>query len=165
MSNCNIKNCSGELYQDFNQEHSIITKIMSDVHTPEQRSYNMSRITSGNTKPEMIVRKLVHSMGYRYRLHRKDLPGKPDLVFPRLRKIIFVHGCFFHMHNCRFGQVTPKTNAEFWKNKRNSNVERDKKNESNLESEGWSILIIWECMTKKNNLEKLPVIIKNFLND
>ena len=137
---------------------------MSDVHTPEQRSYNMSRITSGNTKPEMIVRKLVHSMGYRYRLHRKDLLGKPDLVFPKLKKIIFVHGCFFHMHNCRYGQVTPKTNAEFWKNKRESNVERDIRNERQLNARGWSILNVWECMTKKNQINELPIILKDFLN-
>lgn len=137
---------------------------MPDVHTPEQRSYNMSRITNRNTKPEMIIRSLVHNMGYRYRLHRKDLPGKPDLVFPARRKIIFVHGCFFHMHDCRYGQVVPKTNAEFWKNKRTSNVERDKKNEINLKNEDWEILIIWECMTKKSQIENLPVILKNFLN-
>lgn len=137
---------------------------MSDVHTPEQRSYNMSRITSGNTKPEMIVRRLVHGMGFRYRLHRKNLPGKPDLVFSRLRKIIFVHGCFFHMHNCSYGQVTPKTNVEFWKNKRKSNVDRDVRNESQLKVMGWEVLIIWECMTKKNQIEQLSGIIKSFLN-
>ncbi len=136
---------------------------MPDVHTPKQRSYNMSRITSRNTKPEMIVRKLVHGMGYRYRLHRKDLPGKPDLVFAGRRKIIFVHGCFFHMHDCRYGQVVPKTNSEFWHNKRISNVERDKKNEIKLISEGWDILTVWECMTKKNQLEKLPAILKDYL--
>ncbi len=137
---------------------------MPDVHTPEQRSYNMSRITSGNTKPEMIVRRLVHGMGYRYRLHRKDLPGKPDLVFPKLRKIIFVHGCFFHLHDCRYGQVVPKTNAEFWKNKRNSNAERDRKNEAELKILGWNILIVWECMTKKNQIESLPGIFTDFLD-
>jgi DNA mismatch endonuclease (patch repair protein) len=136
---------------------------MPDVHTPEQRSYNMSRITSGNTKPEMIVRRLVHGMGYRYRLHRKDLPGKPDLVFPKLRKIIFVHGCFFHMHDCRYGQVTPKTNAEFWKNKRTSNVERDARNESQLKEMGWDILTVWECMTKKAQIESLPSVLHSFL--
>ncbi|MCD9186330.1 MAG: very short patch repair endonuclease [Pyrinomonadaceae bacterium] len=136
---------------------------MSDVHTAEQRSYNMSRIKSRNTKPEIIVRKLLHNMGYRYRLHRKDLPGKPDLVFPSRKKIIFVHGCFFHMHNCRYGQVTPKNNAEFWKNKRASNVERDEKNEIKLKNDGWEILIVWECMTKKNQIEVLPQTLRNFL--
>ena len=136
---------------------------MTDVHTPEQRSFNMSRIGSKNTKPEMTVRKIVHGLGYRYRLHRKDLPGKPDLVFPSRRKIIFVHGCFFHLHDCRYGQVIPKTNAEFWKTKRELNVERDKKNELELESDDWEILIIWECMTRKNFIENLPTIIKDFL--
>ncbi len=138
--------------------------MMSDVHTPEQRSFNMSRIGSKNTKPEMIVRRIAHGLGYRYRLHRRDLPGKPDLVFPSRRKIIFVHGCFFHLHDCRYGQVVPKTNAEFWKKKRASNVERDKKNEAELKSAGWEILTVWECMTKKNQIEKLPTILKDFLS-
>jgi DNA mismatch endonuclease (patch repair protein) len=138
-------------------------RIMADVHTPKQRSYNMSRIRNSNTKPEMIVRKLIHKMGYRYRLHRKDLPGKPDLVFSKHRKIIFVHGCFFHMHDCRYGQVIPKTNAEFWKNKRKSNVERDKKNVTELKNDGWDVLIIWECMTKKNEIEYLPSLLRNYL--
>ncbi len=84
---------------------------MVDDLTPEQRSYCMSRIRSKDTKPEIIVRKLIHSMGFRFRLHRKDLPGKPDIVLPRLKKVIFVHGCFWHKHNCRFGRVKPKTNA------------------------------------------------------
>jgi DNA mismatch endonuclease (patch repair protein) len=87
---------------------------MPDVHTPEQRSFNMSRIKNRNTRPEMKVRSLVHRMGYRFRLHRKDLPGKPDLVFPSRHKVLFVHGCFFHMHDCPYGRVVPKTNAEFW---------------------------------------------------
>ncbi len=84
---------------------------MVDDLTPEQRSYCMSRIRSKDTKPEIIVRKLIHSMGFRFRLHRKDLLGKPDIVLPRLKKVIFVHGCFWHKHNCRFGRVKPKTNA------------------------------------------------------
>jgi DNA mismatch endonuclease (patch repair protein) len=88
----------------------------------------MAAIKSKNTKPEMLIRSLIHSMGYRYRLHRKDLPGKPDLVFPKFGKIILVHGCYWHMHNCRYGRVVPKTNAKFWKAKRESNKERDKKN-------------------------------------
>ena len=81
----------------------------------------MAAIKGRNTKPELAVRRLVHAMGYRFRLHRKDLPGKPDLVLPRLGKVIFVHGCFWHMHSCRYGQVTPKTNAEFWQAKRDGN--------------------------------------------
>jgi DNA mismatch endonuclease, patch repair protein len=134
---------------------------MPDVHTPAQRSFNMSRIRNRNTRPEMIVRSLVHRLGYRYRLHRKDLPGKPDLVFPARRKVIFVHGCFFHMHDCRYGRVTPATNAEFWQKKRLSNVERDKRNIAALKSDGWDVLEVWECQTKTPDV--LPDILINFL--
>ncbi len=135
---------------------------MPDVHTPEQRSFNMSRIRNRDTKPEKVVRSLAHSMGYRFRLHRKDLPGRPDLVFPARRKVIFVHGCFFHMHTCRYGMVTPRTNAEFWQNKRLSNVERDKRNIAALEQAGWQVLVIWECQTRTP--EVLPPILKGFLD-
>lgn len=136
---------------------------MADVHSPAQRSFNMSRIRSRNTKPEMIVRSIAHGLGYRYRLHRKDLPGKPDLVFSGRRKVIFVNGCFFHMHHCRYGSVTSKTNAEFWARKRLSNVERDTKNISELEKKGWQVLTIWECQTKKAQIELLPDKINSFL--
>jgi len=138
---------------------------MADVHTPAQRSFNMSRIKNRNTKPEMIVRSIVHGLGYRYRLHRKDLPGKPDLVFSGKRKIIFVHGCFFHMHNCRYGNVIPKTNADFWAVKRLSNVERDARNIVELEKSGWQILVIWECQTKKTQRDSLPETIQRFLSN
>ena len=122
--------------------------VMVDVHSPEQRSRNMSRIRSTNTKPEMIVRSLVHQMGYRYRLHVKGMPGTPDLVFPAHRKIIFVHGCFWHIHSCRYGRVLPATNSEFWSSKRHGNVLRDRRNRRKLRADGWSILIVWECWTK-----------------
>ena len=121
---------------------------MSDVHSREQRSYNMSRIRGKDTRPEMVVRSMVHRMGYRYRLHRSDLPGKPDLVFPRLKKIIFVHGCFWHMHRCRYGRVEPATNAEFWEKKRMGNVTRDKRNIRKLRRLDWKVLVVWECWTK-----------------
>jgi DNA mismatch endonuclease, patch repair protein len=137
---------------------------MTDVLTPQQRSFNMSRIRNRNTRPEMIVRSTVHRMGYRYSLHRRDLPGKPDLVFTSRRKIIFVHGCFFHMHDCPYGRVVPKTNAEFWQTKRLSNVERDKRNLAALEDAGWQVLTVWECMTKPRNRDQLPVILHAFLN-
>src|ERR1700730_6100869 len=125
---------------------------MADVMTPEQRSRCMSRIRSKDTKPEWIVRRMVHSLGFRYRLHRKDLPGKPDLVFPRLRKLIFVHGCFWHLHKCRLGRVKPGTNADFWEKKRSSNSLRDRRNKRLLKSRGWSVLVLWECQTKKPEL-------------
>src|SRR5262249_10525736 len=102
-------------------------ETMVDVHTPMQRSRNMAAIHAKDTKPEMIVRRMVHSFGYRYRLHARDLIGCPDLVLPKYKFLIFVHGCFWHMHKCRYGKVVPKTNARFWQNKRLQNVERDKR--------------------------------------
>jgi len=122
---------------------------MVDVLTPLQRSFNMSRIRNRDTRPEMIVRSIVHRLGYRYRLHKKDLPGKPDVVLVRHRKIIDVHGCFFHMHTCRYGRVVPATNPEFWKTKRLSNVERDRRNLKALRRDGWRVLTVWECETKE----------------
>jgi DNA mismatch endonuclease (patch repair protein) len=109
----------------------------------------MSQIKGKKTKPEMLVRSLVHRMGYRYRLHRRDLPGKPDLVFPRRKKVIFVHGCFWHMHSCKYGKVKPSTNPAFWERKRHGNKERDKKNVLELKKQGWDVLVIWECRIKK----------------
>ncbi len=134
---------------------------MTDVLTPEQRRFNMSRIRNKDTRPEIIVRSLVHGMGYRYRLHSPELPGKPDLVLPRHRKIIFVHGCFWHMHKCRYGRVKPKTRASFWQNKRMGNVERDRKNLAALKREGWKVLVVWECWTR--DLERLEKRITPFL--
>jgi DNA mismatch endonuclease (patch repair protein) len=130
------------------QSQILSGSLMVDVHSPEQRSRNMSRIRSTNTKPEMIVRSLVHHMGFRYRLHVKGLPGTPDLVFPAHRKIIFVHGCFWHIHRCRYGRVLPATNSEFWSNKRQGNVLRDRRNRRKLQNDGWSILVVWECWTR-----------------
>lgn len=136
---------------------------MADNMSPAQRSFNMSRIKDRNTRPEMIVRSMVHHMGYRFRLHSKKLPGRPDLVFPIRRKIIFVHGCFFHMHTCHRGMDAPKTNAEFWLTKRLSNAERDRRNIAALENEGWQVLIIWECQTK--DPQHLRVVIADFLRE
>lgn len=129
---------------------------VSDVHSPEQRSFNMSRIRSRDTKPEMVVRSLVHQMGYRFRLHKKGLPGTPDLVLAAHRKVIFVHGCFWHMHRCRYGKVTPATNIEFWQNKRGGNVTRDQRNRRQLKAAGWSVLVIWECWTRDIEGQLLP---------
>lgn len=129
---------------------------MADVHTSRQRSYNMSRIRSRDTKPEMIVRSIVHQMGFRFRLHRKDLAGKPDLVLPRHHKVIFVHGCFWHMHRCRYGRVTPKTNADFWQTKRTGNVARDRRNLRSLRRDGWKVLVVWECWTRDPEARLIP---------
>jgi len=108
-------------------------KDLMDIVSPEKRSRMMAGIKGKNTKPELVVRKLVHGMGLRYRLHRKDLPGSPDLVFPRLKKVIFVHGCFWHRHpGCRFA-YTPKSNTPFWVGKLEGNAL------------GWQVLIVWEC--------------------
>ena len=134
---------------------------MVDVHSKRQRSYNMSQIKSKNTKPEILVRSLVHHMGFRYSLHRKDLPGKPDLVLVKRKKVIFVHGCFWHMHRCRYGSVVPKTNKKFWKIKREGNVDRDKRNLRKLRKEGWKVLVVWECQTR--NSERLIDKLKKFL--
>lgn len=135
---------------------------MADNLTPEQRRFNMSRIRSTNTRPEMLVRSLVHRLGYRFRLHRRDLPGKPDVIFPSRRKVVFVHGCFWHMHDCRFGLVKPKSNADYWQNKRLSTVERDKNHVAALRDSGWQVLIVWECEVR--NPEKLRDKLLNFLS-
>src|SRR5258705_10755036 len=121
---------------------------MVDVLTPLQRSFNMSRIRNRDTRPEMVVRSAVHRLGYRYSLHKTTLPGNPDFVLVRTRKIIDVRGCFFHMHDCRYGKVVPVTNAEFWKTKRLSNAERDQRNLIALKREGWRVMVVWECETK-----------------
>jgi DNA mismatch endonuclease, patch repair protein len=136
---------------------------MVDVLTPQQRSFNMSRIKSRDTKPERIVRRIVHALGYRYRLHKPDLPGRPDIVLVRHHKIIDVHGCFFHMHRCKYGTVAPATNASFWKTKRLSNVERDVRNVRTLKREGWRVLIVWECETR--NTSRLTRRLQRFLSE
>jgi DNA mismatch endonuclease (patch repair protein) len=118
---------------------------MGDKLSPERRSENMRRIKSKDMKPELLVRRLVHGMGYRYRLHRKDMPGKPDLVFGPRRKVIFVHGCFWHQHaSCREGRV-PSSNESYWQPKLARNAQRDAENLANLEGSGWRTLVIWEC--------------------
>ena len=108
----------------------------------------MSRIGSKNTKPEITVRRLIHAMGYRYRLHRKNLPGTPDLTFPARRKVIFVHGCFWHQHDCPRG-ARPASNTQFWNRKLDGNVRRDRKNLAALRRNGWSVLVLWECEMKE----------------
>lgn len=133
-----------------------------DVHTLDQRSYNMSRIRSKNTRPEEVVRKLLWRHGYRYRLHRKGLPGKPDIVFPGRSKALFIHGCFWHRHDCRYFKW-PATNAEFWKQKIGDTVKRDLRNIELLTKSGWRCLVIWECETKATDFDELWNKIETFL--
>lgn len=126
---------------------------MADVHEPEVRSYNMSRIKGKNTKPEMLVRKYLHSKGFRYNLHGKYkgkvLPGRPDLVLPKYKTVIFVHGCFWHAHEgCKYFKL-PKTRTEWWKEKLYGNKTRDEKHQQELEELGWKVIVIWECKVKK----------------
>lgn len=134
-----------------------------DVHSKAVRSFNMSRIRSTNTKPELLVRSLVHRLGYRFRLHRSDLPGKPDLVFVTKRKVIFVHGCFWHFHRCKRGQVRPKSNFEFWQTKRTGNKIRDARICRKLKATGWQVLTIWQCELR--NEEKLIQKLSRFLQE
>lgn len=136
---------------------------MADVLTPEQRSRCMAAIRGRDTKPEMIVRSLVHRMGYRFRLHRKDLPGKPDLVLPGRRKVVFVHGCFWHQHpRCRYA-TRPATRPEFWADKLDGNRDRDKRVQRELRKLGWEVMVVWECQTK--DPEKLEGRLRSFLGE
>lgn len=116
--------------------------------TLESRSRIMRAVKGRDTSLEMTVRRLIYSMGYRYRLHRKDLPGKPDLVFSSRRKILFIHGCFWHGHDCKRGERIPKTNIDYWEKKIARNKARDAENEAALITLGWHVLVIWECQTK-----------------
>ena len=126
---------------------------MSDVHSPETRSYNMSRIHGKDTKPEELVRKYLFSKGFRYRKNDARLPGKPDIVLPRYKTVIFVNGCFWHKHEgCRYF-VWPKNNAEFWKEKIERSAIRDARNYDLLQAAGWNVIVIWECELKKQMRE------------
>lgn len=129
--------------------------------TAEDRSRIMRAVKGRDTKPEMTVRRMVHAMGYRYRLHRKDLPGKPDLVFSSRKKIIFVHGCFWHGHDCARGARTPKSNRNYWEGKINGNRERDIQSQKVLAKERWDVLTIWECELKDQDI--LSERLRNFL--
>ena len=131
---------------------------MTDNHSAIVRSYNMSQIRSNNTKPEMIVRKYLFSKGIRYRVNVATMPGKPDIVMKKHKTVVFVNGCFWHKHDCKYF-VWPKTNKEFWEKKIERNVARDKEEITCLEDLGWTVLIVWECQLKKDirlkTLEKL----------
>lgn len=114
------------------------------------RSFNMSQIKGKNTKPELFIRRLLWQQGYRYQMHYKDLPGKPDIIFKKKKKAIFVHGCFWHKHFCK-KFVWPATNTKFWKKKITDNVNRDKRNYNELSNLGWQVLVIWQCEMKKDD--------------
>jgi DNA mismatch endonuclease, patch repair protein len=134
-----------------------------DTLTPEQRSERMRRVRGKDTKPEMRVRRLVHAMGYRYRLHSRKLPGCPDLVFATRRKVIFVHGCFWHRHDHCRNDRPPKSRRDFWMPKLESNRKRDLANEGQLLSLGWDVLTVWECET--NRSDSLAKRIASFLEE
>lgn len=120
-----------------------------DRLTGQQRSRIMGRVRGKDTAPEMAVRRLAHQLGFRFRLHRRDLPGTPDMVFPRLRKVVLVHGCFWHSHICPAGRA-PTSNTAFWNTKLDRNARRDAENEDALRHLGWSVLVVWECETRKS---------------
>ena len=128
--------------------------VVADVHTPEQRSYNMSRIRGKNTKPEELVRKYLFAQGLRYRKNDARFPGKPDIVLPKYKTVIFVNGCFWHAHKgCKYF-VWPKSNVDFWKKKINGNIQRDLRNNQLLSEQGWNVIVIWECQLKKSTFDE-----------
>jgi DNA mismatch endonuclease (patch repair protein) len=133
---------------------------MADNRDAESRSALMSRIRGKDTAPELFVRRLLHSMGYRFRLHRKDLPGTPDIVFPSRQKAVFVNGCFWHGHGCKIGQP-PKTRADFWLSKLERNRARDHRNIDDLQRLGWKALVVWQCETR--DPERLAATLGRFL--
>ena len=134
---------------------------MADVFDKVARSAIMSRVKGKDTGPEIAVRKIAFNLGYRYRLHCGDLPGKPDLVFPRLHKAILVHGCFWHQHKCENARM-PESNINYWLSKMAKNVERDKRNLRDLKRLGWKCLVIWECQLKRH--ERVAARIERFLS-
>jgi DNA mismatch endonuclease, patch repair protein len=134
---------------------------MADVLTPLERSACMRAVRSRDTSPELCVRRLAHALGTRYVLDGAGLAGRPDLVFPRRKKVIFVHGCFWHFHRCRRGRRKPVTNADYWTRKRARNKARDKWALATLEAEGWTVLVVWECQTR--DAEALTRRLRTFL--
>ena len=145
----------------------VYNDYLMDVHDQKTRSYNMSRVKGKDTKPEEIVRKYLFSQGFRYRKNDKRLPGKPDIVLPKYKTVIFVNGCFWHKHEgCKYF-VWPKSNSEFWKEKIESNIVRDKKQYEELKNAGWHVIIVWECELKKkqrmDTLERLVTEIQTIV--
>jgi len=141
---------------------SIFFPEMDSV-SPDKRSWVMAQVKGRNTRPERDVRSLLHHMGYRFRLQRKGLPGKPDIVLPKFRAVIFVHGCYWHRHDCSNGRRLPKSRLDFWLPKLEGNRERDIQKQALLREQGWNILIIWECMLRDTSA--LQEIIRTFLEN
>ncbi len=138
---------------------------MTDTLSPEQRSQRMSMIRGKDSSSELMLRRMIHGMGYRYRLHVRSLPGTPDIVFPRFRAVIFMHGCFWHRHpNCRLARM-PKSNLEFWRVKLESNKLRDDSNTDLLRAMGWRVLVIWECQMKEKDLANVSNLVQRFLGN
>ena len=140
-----------------------LQRRMADVMTPEQRSRAMAQVRSKNTKPEMRVRSLLHRMGFRFRLHRRDLPGTPDIVLPKHRAAIFVHGCFWHVHSGCPRATTPSTRIAFWTEKLARNVDRDARKQRDLAAAGWRVLVVWECETR--DAQALETRLRTFLTE
>lgn len=134
---------------------------MADTLTPAQRSKCMAAVRSKDTGPEMIVRRIAFALGYRYRLHGRSLPGKPDLVFASRRAVVFVHGCFWHRHTCKNGRAMPKKRRAFWKDKLEGNARRDRRTLAALRKSGWRVLVIWECQTR--DAERIAKRLHDFL--
>ena len=134
---------------------------MTDTVSKEQRSANMSAVRSRNTGPEIRVRQIAHGLGYRFRLHRRELPGKPDIAFPGRQKVVFVHGCFWHQHKGCPRASIPESNSEFWRNKLSRNMVRDAKQVAAIKKSGWRVLVVWECETK--NERRLAARLRRFL--
>jgi DNA mismatch endonuclease (patch repair protein) len=131
-----------------------------DTRTPEQRTRIMRSVLTKNTGPEMIVRRTLHALGYRYRLHSKSLPGKPDIVFPSRKKVIFVHGCFWHGHACKKGAL-PKSRLEYWGDKMQRNQTRDRTTTDRLKELGWDALVVWQCEIK--DTDRLKKVLRTFV--
>jgi DNA mismatch endonuclease, patch repair protein len=136
---------------------------MTDVFSKEKRSWIMSRVKWRDTKPEILVRSFVHRLGFRFRVHRRDLPGNPDILLPRHGMVIFVHGCFWHGHKRCPRSKRPETNKSFWNQKLDANIERDKRFRKELRRMGWKLLVVWQCET--SNPEKLLEKLERFLHD
>ncbi len=138
---------------------------MTDIYSKNKRSQIMSKISRKETEPEILARKFLFEKGFRYRKNDKRYPGKPDIVLPKYKTVIFIHGCFWHGHNCRAGKL-PETKKEFWQNKISSNIVRDKKNQYLLENLGWKVIVIWQCelKNKKIRTEKLKKIEQKIRN-